>query len=79
MIEKDFLAQILATPDDDSLRLVYADWLEEQGNLDRAQFIRARSKRRGKPRPCSASVARSGAPSCRVSTGSSGPTSNAAS
>jgi uncharacterized protein (TIGR02996 family) len=41
MIEKDFLAQILATPHDDSLRLVYADWLEEQGNLERAQFIRA--------------------------------------
>jgi uncharacterized protein (TIGR02996 family) len=41
MIEKDFLMQILATPDDDAPRLVYADWLEEQGNLDRAQFIRA--------------------------------------
>lgn len=41
MIEKDFLAQILATPDDDAPRLVFADWLEEQGNLDRAQFIRA--------------------------------------
>ncbi|HEY5937564.1 MAG TPA: TIGR02996 domain-containing protein [Kofleriaceae bacterium] len=41
MIEKDFLAQILATPDDDAPRLVFADWLEERGNLDRAQFIRA--------------------------------------
>ncbi|MEJ7600075.1 MAG: TIGR02996 domain-containing protein [Kofleriaceae bacterium] len=40
MIEHDFLTQILASPDD-APRLVYADWLEEQGNLERAQLIRA--------------------------------------
>jgi len=32
---------ILAQPDDDVLRLVYADWLEENGQSDRGAFIRA--------------------------------------
>src|SRR5262245_51635979 len=32
---------ILAEPDDDTPRLVYADWLQENGNTDRAEFIRA--------------------------------------
>ncbi len=31
---------ILAAPDDDIARLVYADWLEEQGDSPRAEFIR---------------------------------------
>src|SRR5262245_19590058 len=35
------LRAILATPDDDAPRLVYADWLDEQGESDRAAFIRA--------------------------------------
>jgi uncharacterized protein (TIGR02996 family) len=35
-----FLQAILAEPDDDTHRLVCADWLEEQGDADRAQFIR---------------------------------------
>lgn len=35
-----FLAAICADPDDDSLRLIYADWLEDQGDADRAEFIR---------------------------------------
>ena len=35
-----FLAAIRAVPDDDLPRLVYADWLEEQGDADRAEFIR---------------------------------------
>jgi uncharacterized protein (TIGR02996 family) len=34
------LAEILANPDDDAPRLIYADWLEEHGDLDRATFIR---------------------------------------
>lgn len=34
-----FLRGILANPEDDSLRLVYADWLEERGD-PRAEFIR---------------------------------------
>src|SRR5690242_18641709 len=34
------LAAILANPDDDTPRLVYADWLQENGDQDRAEFIR---------------------------------------
>jgi uncharacterized protein (TIGR02996 family) len=35
------LAAILADPEDDTARLVYADWLQEHGEADRAAFIRA--------------------------------------
>jgi uncharacterized protein (TIGR02996 family) len=35
-----FLAMILEAPDDDGPRLVYADWLEEHGETDRAELIR---------------------------------------
>ena len=35
-----FLATILDRPGEDGPRLVYADWLEEQGDADRAEFIR---------------------------------------
>ncbi|MFL5340268.1 MAG: TIGR02996 domain-containing protein [Gemmataceae bacterium] len=35
-----FLQAIRANPDDDGPRLVYADWLEERGECDRAEFIR---------------------------------------
>jgi uncharacterized protein (TIGR02996 family) len=38
-----FLQDILAHPDDDAPRLIFADWLEEQGdanNVARAEFIR---------------------------------------
>jgi uncharacterized protein (TIGR02996 family) len=34
------LAAILADPEDDTARLVYADWLQEHGEADRAAFIR---------------------------------------
>lgn len=34
------LAAILASPEDDTARLVYADWLQEQGEHGRAEFIR---------------------------------------
>ena len=37
--EQDFLREIEAVPDQDDTRLVFADWLEEQGN-PRAEFIR---------------------------------------
>lgn len=41
MTEQDaLLAAICAEPDDDTLRLVYADFLEENGESDRAEFIR---------------------------------------
>jgi len=35
------LRAVLAAPDDDAPRLVYADWLEEHGDGARATFIRA--------------------------------------
>jgi uncharacterized protein (TIGR02996 family) len=35
-----FLAAIRAAPDDDAPRLVYADWLDEHGQSERAVFIR---------------------------------------
>jgi uncharacterized protein (TIGR02996 family) len=38
--DHDFIRQILASPDDDAPRLAYADWLEQQGERDRAEFIR---------------------------------------
>ena len=36
-----FLSDILASPEDDAPRLVYADWLSENGDEPRAEFIRA--------------------------------------
>src|ERR1043165_1555580 len=38
--KKAFLKAIIDNPDDDAVRLVYADWLEEHGDTDRAEFIR---------------------------------------
>jgi uncharacterized protein (TIGR02996 family) len=35
-----FLADICANPDDDTPRLVFADWLEDDGQSERAAFIR---------------------------------------
>ena len=42
---RGFLEFILAHPDDDAPRLVFADWLEEQGDSDRAEFIRIQIER----------------------------------
>ncbi len=39
-IPKGFLAAILANPADDTPRLILADWLEENGQESRAEFIR---------------------------------------
>lgn len=36
----DFLRRITENPEDDTARLVYADWLEENGQAERAEFIR---------------------------------------
>jgi uncharacterized protein (TIGR02996 family) len=47
MIESDsqaILAAILAAPQDDAPRLAYADWLDENGQEDRAEFIRLQIK-----------------------------------
>src|SRR5262245_35833946 len=35
-----FLADILDHPEDDTLRLIYADWLDEHDQSERAEFIR---------------------------------------
>ena len=37
---KAFLAAIRENPEDDTPRLVYADWLDDNGDRDRAEFIR---------------------------------------
>ena len=39
-IRDAFLADIAANPEDDAPRLVFADWLEENGEPERALFIR---------------------------------------
>jgi uncharacterized protein (TIGR02996 family) len=38
--ESTFLDDILASPEDDIPRLIYADWLEDHGQPQRAEFIR---------------------------------------
>lgn len=44
------LAAVRAAPDDDAPRLVYADWLDEHGQPDRAAFIRLQVERARLPR-----------------------------
>jgi uncharacterized protein (TIGR02996 family) len=44
-LAKGFLADIVANIDDDTPRLVYADWLSENGQDDRAEFIRVQVER----------------------------------
>jgi uncharacterized protein (TIGR02996 family) len=41
------LQAILAAPKDDAPRLVYADWLEEHGDAERAEFIRGQCRLAG--------------------------------
>src|SRR5207249_9443683 len=38
--ERAFVRMIASEPGDGGARLVYADWLEEQGEADRAAFLR---------------------------------------
>ncbi len=42
---KSFVAAIAAAPEDDLPRLVFADYLDEHGEPDRAEFIRAQVRR----------------------------------
>jgi uncharacterized protein (TIGR02996 family) len=49
MTERDFLRAIKARPDDDLLRRVFADWLEENGQPERAELIRLQLDREGLP------------------------------
>lgn len=45
--ERPFLDAIRARPDDDVVRLVFADWLEERGQRGRAEFIRLQCRLAG--------------------------------
>jgi uncharacterized protein (TIGR02996 family) len=42
--DEAFRRDILANPDDDAVRLIYADWLDEQCDRDRADFIRVQCR-----------------------------------
>ncbi|MGF1583451.1 MAG: TIGR02996 domain-containing protein [Gemmataceae bacterium] len=37
--EKSFLDAIAADPENTTIRLVYADWLEEQGRTEAAEYL----------------------------------------
>src|SRR5581483_6244046 len=39
-LEEAFIAAIAANPEDEVSRLVFADWLDDQGQPNRAEFIR---------------------------------------
>ena len=41
-IQQAFLRAIAEHPDDDSSRLVYADWLEENGDPEKAGYVRVK-------------------------------------
>ncbi|HEY7157809.1 MAG TPA: TIGR02996 domain-containing protein [Gemmataceae bacterium] len=42
--DEAFIQAIRETPNDDAPRLIYADWLEEHGQADRADFIRVQCR-----------------------------------
>ncbi len=42
--QQALLRAVCAEPDDDGPRLVYADWLEENGQPQRAEFIRVQTE-----------------------------------
>jgi len=46
------LRQIIEWPDDDAPRLVYADWLDEHGDHERAEFIRVGIEYAGLQKTC---------------------------
>ncbi len=48
-LAKGFLDDIVANIDDDTPRLVYADWLAENGHDDRSEFIRVQVERARRP------------------------------
>jgi uncharacterized protein (TIGR02996 family) len=43
--DRAFLADILAHPEDDAPRLIYADWLTDHGNPERGELIRVQIER----------------------------------
>lgn len=66
-VATDILHAILADPDDDTPRLIYADHLEESGDVERAAFIRLQIRLselvRQEPEDCGAVVGVRHAPS----------------
>jgi uncharacterized protein (TIGR02996 family) len=42
---ESLIAAVIADPDDDGVRLVFADWCEEHGDAPRAEFIRSQIRR----------------------------------
>src|SRR5262245_7614105 len=58
-MRRAFLDAIRAEPDDDASRLIFADWLEENGEGERAEFIRLQiALARGRPVGADAEEAR---------------------
>src|SRR4051794_24770284 len=51
MTDDAFVRAILAAPEDDALRSVYADWLEESGDAARAEYLRLLCRLSGDPAP----------------------------
>src|SRR5205823_6909699 len=42
--DRALLAAVIDSPADDAPRLVYADWLDEHGQSDRAEFVRVQCR-----------------------------------
>ena len=57
--EQALLQAVLDDPEDDGIRLIYADWLEEHGRAERAAFIRAQIEDARLPRAGGNAVGRS--------------------
>lgn len=62
MIPPGFLRDILANPDDDTVRLILADWLTDHGEPERAEFIRVQIELANHP---AYHTAEAGCPLCR--------------
>src|SRR5579885_46194 len=58
------LVAVLAAPDDDAPRLIYADWLDEHGEPARAEFIRVQCEK-DRAQPCSGHTVSLHADQCR--------------
>ena len=48
--DNDFLQAIIDSPEEDASRLRYADWLEQHGQAERAEFIRVQCQLAGLPK-----------------------------
>ena len=74
--EDAFLDEIRENPEDDAVRLIYADWLEDRGSpgdADRAEFIRLQIAAATLRGPELAGSLRRRAATCSSATGTSGP------